>query len=89
MEISVSQLYRICEGKRCNNQYFFIGAVKAFPECRFSDLFYIAPVDSPVETTVTTTYRRFGTATGLLFSGGLNHEQQSSPAVLKALSLRE
>ena len=58
MGISVSQLYRVREGRRNINQKFIIGAVKAFPECRFSDLFYVARDDSPVETTVTITYRR-------------------------------
>ncbi len=58
MGISVSQLYRVREGKRNINQKFIIGAVKAFPQCRFSDLFYIARNDSPVETTVTITYLR-------------------------------
>ncbi len=60
MGISVSQLYRVREGKRNINQKFIIGAVEAFPQCRFSDLFYIARNDSPVETTVTVTYIRHG-----------------------------
>ena len=60
MGISVSQVYRVREGKRNINQKFVIGAIRAFPECRFSDLFYIAPDDSPVETTVTVTYQRYG-----------------------------
>lgn len=62
MEISVSQLYRVREGKRNINQKFIIGAVMAFPECRFSDLFYIAPDGSSAETTVTITYCRYGSA---------------------------
>ncbi len=40
MEISVSQVYRVREGKRHINQKFLIGAVKAFPEHKLDDLFY-------------------------------------------------
>jgi len=40
MGISVSQIYRVREGKRHINQKFFIGAIKAFPEHKLDDLFY-------------------------------------------------
>ena len=60
MGISVSQVYRVREGKRNINQKFILGAIKAFPEYRFSDLFYIAPDDRPTETAVTITYHRHG-----------------------------
>ena len=43
MEISVSQVYRVREGKRRINQKFIIGAIKAFPGCKLDDLFYLAP----------------------------------------------
>ena len=43
MEISVSQIYRVREGKRNINQKFIIGAIKAFPEHTFDDLFYFTP----------------------------------------------
>jgi len=43
MGISVSQIYRVREGKRRINQKFIIGAVKAFPGRRFDELFYLAP----------------------------------------------
>ncbi|MFC1983445.1 hypothetical protein ACFLVO_00285 [Chloroflexota bacterium] len=43
MEISVSQIYRVREGKRSINQKFIIGAIKAFPKHKFEDLFYLAP----------------------------------------------
>ena len=56
MGISVSQVYRVRKGKRNINQKFIVGAVKAFPEYKFEDLFYFAP-DSP---TVTNSYRREG-----------------------------
>ncbi len=41
MGISVSQVYRVREGKRHINQKFIIGAIKAFPERKFDDLFYL------------------------------------------------
>jgi hypothetical protein len=41
MEISVSQIYRVREGKRQINQKFIVGAMKAFPEHKLDDLFYL------------------------------------------------
>jgi len=46
MEISVSQIYRVREGKRLINQKFIVGAVKAFPQYKFEDLFYLT-TESP------------------------------------------
>ena len=43
MDISVSQIYRMREGKRRINQKFIIGAVKAFPGRKLDELFYLAP----------------------------------------------
>ena len=43
MEISVSQIYRVKEGKRSINQIFISEAIKAFPKHKFDDLFYLAP----------------------------------------------
>lgn len=43
MEISVSQVYRVQEGKRNINCKFIIGAIKAFPGYSFDDLFYFVP----------------------------------------------
>ena len=43
MGISVSQIYRVREGKRNINQKFIVGAIKAFPKYRFDDLFYFVP----------------------------------------------
>lgn len=40
MGISVSQVYRVKEGKRPINQKFIVGAAKAFPGRRLDDLFY-------------------------------------------------
>ena len=49
MGISVSQIYRVREGKRSINQKFIIGAIRAFPKHKFEDLFYLAP-ESPIVT---------------------------------------
>jgi len=46
MDISVSQVYRVLEGKRNINRKFIIGAMKAFPGYKFDDLFYFAPESS-------------------------------------------
>ena len=43
MGVSISQIYRVREGKRNINQKFIVGAIKAFPEYKFDDLFYFAP----------------------------------------------
>ncbi len=43
MGISVSQIYRVRQGKRSINEKFITGAIKAFPEHKFDDLFHIAP----------------------------------------------
>jgi len=43
MGISVSQIYRVREGKRSINQKFIVGAIKAFPEHRLEELFYLIP----------------------------------------------
>ncbi len=43
MGISVSQVYRVREGKRRINQKFIVGAMKAFPNHKLDDLFYLTP----------------------------------------------
>ncbi|HEY55534.1 MAG TPA: hypothetical protein G4N91_04610 [Dehalococcoidia bacterium] len=43
MDISVSQVYRVLEGKRNINRKFIIGAIEAFPGYKFDDLFYFEP----------------------------------------------
>jgi hypothetical protein len=40
MGLSISQVYRVREGKRGINEKFIVGAKKAFPECRLDELFY-------------------------------------------------
>ena len=42
MGISVSQVYRVRTGKRHINQKFITGALKAFPQYRLDQLFYLA-----------------------------------------------
>lgn len=41
MGLSVSQVYRVREGKRGINQKFIVGAKKAFPDYRLDELFYL------------------------------------------------
>ena len=41
MGISVSQVYRVRDGKRKINQKFMVGAIKAFPGYKLDDLFYV------------------------------------------------
>jgi transcriptional regulator with XRE-family HTH domain len=43
MGISVSQIYRVREGKRRINQKFIVGATIAFPNLKLDELFYLAP----------------------------------------------
>ena len=50
MGISVSQIYRVREGKRRINQKFIVGAIKAFPEHRLEELFYL--VSEPEEQAI-------------------------------------
>ncbi|MFQ6121747.1 MAG: hypothetical protein ACE5LA_01635 [Dehalococcoidales bacterium] len=60
MELSVSQVYRVREGKRGINQKFIIGAKKAFPNYRLDDLFYLDSepgFGNMPETVVTERYR--------------------------------
>jgi predicted transcriptional regulator len=60
MEISVSQVYRVLEGKRNINRKFIIGAMKAFPGYKFDDLFYFVsevPVGNESLTVVAGSHR--------------------------------
>jgi len=43
MGISVSQVYRVREGRRRISEKFIIGAIKAFPGHKLDDLFHVAP----------------------------------------------
>jgi hypothetical protein len=46
MGLSVSQLYRVRDGKRGINEKFIIGAKKAFPDSRLDELFYFVTEQS-------------------------------------------
>ena len=59
MGISVSQIYRVRQGKRKINQRFIVGAMNAFRGRKFDDLFYFAPEMPPV----TDSYRHEGLKT--------------------------
>lgn len=39
--VSLPHVYRVRHGKRGIHEKFIVGALSAFPECRFEDLFYI------------------------------------------------
>jgi hypothetical protein len=41
MGVSLSQVYRVRQGKRRTNERFIIGAMRAFPGYKLDDLFYI------------------------------------------------
>ena len=60
MGLSVSQVYRVREGKRSINQKFIIGAKKAFPNYRLDGLFYLDEeemlIDDKIEPAVTNRY---------------------------------
>ena len=59
MGLSVSQVYRVREGKRGINEKFIIGAKKAFPDYRLDELFYFNSGPSSghmMEPTVTDRY---------------------------------
>lgn len=47
MQISVSQVYRVREGKRGINEKFIIGAKMAFPDLRLDELFYFNTNQAP------------------------------------------
>ena len=60
MDLSVSQVYRVREGKRGINEKFIIGAKKAFSECKLDDLFYLdsqPKYASTIRTIVTNQHR--------------------------------
>ena len=46
MGIAKSQIYRVRQGKRRINGKFIVGAVKAFPEYKLDDLFYVTEDES-------------------------------------------
>lgn len=62
MGISVSQVYRVREGKRRINQKFIVGALKAFPNSKLDDLFYVTLEQPTVQKK--DKYRQDSTASG-------------------------
>ncbi len=61
MGLSVSQVYRVREGKRGINEKFIIGAKKAFPDSRLDELFYFQPTPTSgriIETSASGRYNR-------------------------------
>jgi hypothetical protein len=60
MGISVSQVYRVREGKRGINEKFIVGAKMAFPDLRLDELFYLNNDHSPrklIETSANSRYQ--------------------------------
>ncbi len=60
MELSVSQVYRVREGKRSINQKFIVGAKIAFPNHTLDELFYLDSKEASgvsMGTDVTSRYR--------------------------------
>ena len=60
MGLSVSQVYRVREGKRGINEKFIVGAKKAFPYYKLDELFYLdseLQTDNTPGTVVNTRYR--------------------------------
>jgi len=43
MGMSSSHIYRVKQGVRPMNGKFILGAIKAFPEYKLDDLFYVTP----------------------------------------------
>jgi len=83
MGISVSQVYRVREGKRRINQKFIVGAMKAFPNHKLDDLFYL----TPALPTVTNDHRHQYLATGPLDKPATKEKQIDSylPDILTQL----
>jgi hypothetical protein len=61
MGLSVSQVYRVREGKRGINEKFIIGAKRAFPECRLDELFFFH-ADIPAESFTESTVSRYSSS---------------------------
>jgi hypothetical protein len=53
MGISVSQIYRVRDGKRAINQKFIVGAMKAFPNRTLDELFYLEPIKRTISSSET------------------------------------
>ncbi len=58
MRLSVSQVYRVREGKRGINEKFIVGAKMAFPDYRLDELFYFQSERPSGELVATAATRR-------------------------------
>ena len=87
MGISVSQIYRVKEGKRHINQKFIVGAIKAFPDYNLDDLFYLIP-ESPTVKEKQTTERR-QQAVAKLTSGINGYAQHPKSHTSTTIGLRQ
>jgi hypothetical protein len=76
MGISLSQIYRVRQGKRRINEKFVTGAIRAFPNRRLDELFYLGFASLPGDTE------------GPAISGRYKHmiEENNKSATLKARS---
>jgi len=58
MGVSVSQVYRVRQGKRHINERFITGTISAFPGYSFDDLFYLKPGSPPGNNRATADMRQ-------------------------------
>jgi hypothetical protein len=72
MGLSVSQVYRVREGKRGINEKFIVGAKMAFPDLRLDELFYFNNDQPPGNVMGTPTNQRYNYIVGR-FDGGYRH----------------
>jgi len=86
MSISVSQVYRVRSGKRNINQKFIVGALSAFPQFSFDELFYMSPeslIDDTPSPAGATSDRRQGVE-----AYRMAQDETRSPAALTADAAR-
>ena len=83
MGISVSQVYRVRQGKRNINQQFIVGAVKAFPEYRFENLFYLAP-----EITVVANKHNHESSTGYSLDEQMSKADREEERALQTIGVK-
>ena len=86
MGISVSEVYRVRSGKRSINEKFIVGALSAFPQFSFDELFYMSPElvtgDMPSPAGATSDSRQGVEAYSMA------QDETQSPAALTADSAR-
>jgi len=86
MGISVSEVYRVRNGKRSINEKFIVGALSAFPQFSFDELFYMSPElvigDTPSPAGATSDRRQERDAYSMA------QDETQSPAALTADAAR-